>query len=133
MDEVQRLRSLVAVLPPERERHPHHDPIGLELRDPLQHVAHPLPGADAFDDGHRPGEDARLVAHGEPQYVEWTFGGSAGWVMQTVDPNNTSGVIVLDGRLGKQVRIGFSAGCTVQNVCSCAQDQVGLTVVGYKQ
>ena len=39
---------------------------------------------------------------------------------------------MLDGRLGKQLRIGFAATCASNGTCDCPTDPFPLTVVGYK-
>ncbi|HEX6836111.1 MAG TPA: hypothetical protein VF334_06035 [Polyangia bacterium] len=66
-----------------------------------------------------------IVAHGSfyGASVEWSFGGAAGWVSQTI-PTNSDEVLVLDGRLGKQLRFAWGTSC---------QPKTSLTVVGYKQ
>jgi hypothetical protein len=82
------------------------------------------PGIDVA--GHR-----TIVVHGNLDGVQWSFGGAVGWVWQSsVTP---SALVVLDGRLGKQLRIGFAATCASNGVCECPTDPTPLTVVGYKQ
>jgi len=66
-----------------------------------------------------------IVIHGNAPTVAWSFGGAAGWVAQT-SGTNTQQVTVLDGRMGKQVRIYYSC------PDNTPQEQ-SLTVIGYKQ
>ncbi len=47
LDEVERLDRLAAVLSPERERHPDHDPLGVEVRDRREQLAIPAGGEPA--------------------------------------------------------------------------------------
>ena len=76
-----------------------------------------------------------IVVHSQNPYqstsqtdVEWTFGGAAGWVRQYAGFTDGAAVITLDGRLGKQLRIGYGT-----FLVDCTQVQDALTVVGYKQ
>ena len=40
---------------------------------------------------------------------------------------------MLDGRMGKQIRISYPATCNGSAGCSCVAQAQSLTVVGYKQ
>jgi len=71
-----------------------------------------------------------IVIHGNAPTIEWSFGGAAGWVPQT-SATNTQGVTVLDGRMGKQVRISYPY--YPPGSGSCMPQEQSLTVVGYKQ
>jgi hypothetical protein len=58
--------------------------------------------------------------------MQWSFGGAAGWVTKYDANPSSDGVLVLDGRLGKQFRFSYGS---ASSPCS----QIALTVVGYKQ
>jgi hypothetical protein len=68
-----------------------------------------------------------IVVHGPSSTnMQWSFGGAAGWVYKfNVNPSS-EGVLVLDGRMGKQFRFVYG---NASSPCS----QIALTVVGYKQ
>lgn len=78
------------------------------------------------------GGNRTIVVHGSAPMIQWSFGGAAGWATQSTAVNNSSSVIVLDGRLGKQFRVSYPTSCS-GSVCSCPTGEVALTVVGYKQ
>lgn len=64
--------------------------------------------------------------------IQWTFGGAAAWSTQIVPTSQqlvSNAVVVLDGRLGKQLRIDY--GSADQSAPQCVPRS--LTVVGYKQ
>lgn len=94
----------------------------------------PPPGTVLFDQKFAPADCLSpaidvagyrtIVVHGSAPWIEWSFGGAAGWATDTTVANQTQDVRVLDGRLGKQLRISYGS--------PCAQ-QAALTVVGYKQ
>ena len=66
-----------------------------------------------------------IVVHGLPYnyQIDWTFGGQVGWTRAPTLSDSQGGVNVLDGRLGKQFRVGYGGTCY----------DTALTVVGYKQ